>query len=245
MASSDPANTVYLVDGTAQLFRAYFAIRAGLTNDDGLPTNAIYGFTSMLRKLIKDEQPRHLAVAFDPPGKVFRDKIYTEYKANRPPTPEDLNEQSPYVRQVCDALGIPVLEAKGYEADDMIATYTRLAREQGRPVVIVASDKDLYQLVGDGVTLLNPSKEIRLDAAGVEESFGTPPGRVLDAQGLMGDPVDNIPACPESVRRRHWRSSRPTASWKRRSRAPAGSSPCTTPGTRCWRRSRRSRSRTS
>ena len=149
-------DTLYLIDGTAQLFRAYFAIR-GLTNDEGMPTNAVFGFTSMLRKLLKDEDPPRVAAAFDLGGDVFRHEAYADYKANRPPVPEDLDVQFPLAKQVCEALGVTVVEKQGYEADDLIATFTRLARASGIDVVVVASDKDLLQLVDDGVTVLNPS----------------------------------------------------------------------------------------
>ena len=193
--AATPAKKLYLVDGTSQLFRAYFAIQ-GLSNDDGLPTNAVYGFTNMLRKLVQDEQPPYLGVAFDPGGPVFRHEEYGDYKANRPPAPEDLRVQVPYAKEICEALGIPVLELKGYEADDLIATYTAQARDAGFEVVVVASDKDLLQLVDDGVTVLNPSKNLLLDSDGVATSFGVPPERVRDVLGLMGDSVDNIPGVP-------------------------------------------------
>ena len=187
--------TLYLVDGTSQLFRAYFAIH-GLTNDAGLPTNAVFGFTTMLRKLLQEEPVGSLAVAFDVAGKVFRHEAFPDYKANRPKAPEELRQQIPYAKQVCEVLGATVLERTGFEADDLIATYARIARERGVEVVVVASDKDLLQLVGDGVRVLNPSKNVVLDPDGVRESFGVPPERVLDAQGLMGDSVDNIPGVP-------------------------------------------------
>ena len=189
------SKTLYLLDGTAQLYRAYFAVR-GLTTAQGFPTNALFGFTSMLRKLIADERPTHLAVTFDLPGKTFRHERYPAYKANRPPTPEDMKQQAPYASKICAVLGVPVLALAGYEADDLIATYTRLGREAGYEVVIVSSDKDLLQLVGDGVTVLNPSKERRLDPAGVAAHFGVPPDQVLDVLALMGDSVDNIPGVP-------------------------------------------------
>jgi DNA polymerase I len=190
-----PKKTLYLVDGTSQLFRAYFAIR-GLTNPEGKPTNAVFGFTAMLRKLLAEEKPEHLAVAFDLPGPTFRHDRYADYKANRPPTPEDLDVQVPWAKEVCHGYRIPVLEEPGYEADDLIGTYARLAREAGYEVVVVASDKDLLQLVGEGVTVLNPSKNLLLDATGVAEHFGVPPDRVRDVLGLMGDAVDNIPGVP-------------------------------------------------
>jgi DNA polymerase-1 len=195
MALKTGSKTLYLVDGTSQLFRAFFALPP-LTNAEGLPTNAIYGFTTMLRKLIHDEQPEHLAVAFDLPGGTFRHDRYAEYKANRPPAPEDLNRQAPYAREVCHAFRIPVLELAGYEADDLIATYARLARAEGYDVVVVSSDKDLLQLVGERVTVLNPVKNTVLDSSETEKTFGVPPERVIDVLGLMGDSVDNIPGVP-------------------------------------------------
>jgi DNA polymerase-1 len=187
--------TLHLVDGTSQLYRAYFAIR-GLTTAAGMPTNAIYGFTTMLRKLLQDERPEYIAVAFDRGMSTARTEAFPEYKATRPETPDDLQVQKPYARRVCEALRIPVLEHRGVEADDLIATLTRKAREAGFAVVVVASDKDMLQLVGDGVTVFNPSKNVHLDPAGVADSFGVPPERVLDVQGLMGDSVDNIPGVP-------------------------------------------------
>ena len=195
MAGSDKPRTLYLVDGTAQVFRAYFAIR-GLSNADGLPTNAVYGFAAMLLKLIREEQPDYLAVAFDLPGKTFRHDRFSNYKANRPEPPEDLNRQFPYAREVCRVLNIPILEEELFEADDLIASAARMGAEAGLEVVIVASDKDMMQLVNQQVTFLNPGKNVRLDPAGVEETFGVPPERVRDVQGLMGDTVDNIPGVP-------------------------------------------------
>jgi len=190
-----PHKTLYLIDGTAQLFRAYFAI-PGLTDEHGMPTNAIYGFTTMLRKLLKEERPTHAAAAFDLGGEVFRHAAYAEYKSNRPPVPEGLDVQVPYAKRVCEALGVRILERAGFEADDLLATYTTRARALGYAVVVVAADKDLLQLVGPGVTLLNPTKNLRLDAAGVTAEFGVPPERVRDVLGLMGDSVDNIPGVP-------------------------------------------------
>jgi DNA polymerase-1 len=195
MAPSRNPRTLYLVDGTSQLFRAFFALPA-LSNAQGLPTNAVYGFTSMLRKLVQDEQPPYLAVVFDPPGAVFRHDAYTDYKAHREPPPDDLARQVPYAKLVCEVLGIEVLQVAGYEADDVIATVARRARAAGFEVVVVASDKDLLQLVGDGIRVLNPVRQEHLDAAGVTASFGVPPERVRDVLGLMGDSVDNIPGVP-------------------------------------------------
>ncbi len=195
MAGSEKPRTLYLVDGTAQVFRAYFAIR-GLSNDAGLPTNAVYGFTAMLLKLIREEKPDFIAVAFDLPGKTFRHDRFPNYKANRPEPPEDLNRQFPYARDVCRVLNITILEQELFEADDLIATAARIGTEAGLEVVVVASDKDMMQLVNDQVTFLNPGKNARLDPEGVEATFGVPPNLVRDVQGLMGDSVDNIPGVP-------------------------------------------------
>jgi len=195
MSTLTGGEKLYLVDGTSQLFRAYYAL-SGLTNATGMATNAIYGFTTMLRKLLREDRPSHLAVAFDVRGPVFRHKQYASYKANRPPTPEDLTQQMPYARQVCEVLGIPVLALEGYEADDLIATFATRAAAASLPVVVVASDKDLLQLVSDEISVFNPSKNVLMDASVVSESFGVPPERVGDVLGLMGDSVDNVPGVP-------------------------------------------------
>jgi DNA polymerase-1 len=195
MPPGTAVKNLYLIDGTSQIFRAYFAIR-GLTNAEGLPTNAVFGFTTMLRKLLNDEKPEYVGVAFDLEGPTFRHERFADYKAHRPPVPEDLIAQVPLVKEVCEGFHIPLLELEGYEADDLIATYARLARDAGYEVVVVASDKDLLQLVGPGVTVLNPSKDLRLDPAAVVEHFGVTPERVRDVLGLMGDAVDNIPGVP-------------------------------------------------
>ena len=186
---------LYLIDGTAQLFRAYFAIR-GLTGPNGQPTNALYGFTTMLRKMLNVDQPAEVAVAFDLPGPTFRHERYPEYKANRPAAPEDLVVQIPRVGEICEALGVRLLQLEGYEADDIIATLARRGAKAGRRVVVVSSDKDLLQLVGDDVTMFDPGKDRRLDRDGVVEVFGVPPEQVLEVLALMGDSVDNIPGVP-------------------------------------------------
>lgn len=186
---------LYLIDGTAQFFRAYFAIR-GLTGPNGQPTNALYGFTTMLRKMLHANQPAEVAVAFDLPGPTFRHERYPAYKANRPAAPEDLVVQIPRVGEICEALGVRLLQLEGYEADDIIATLARRGAEAGRRVVIVSSDKDLLQLVGDQVTMFDPGKDRSLDHDGVVEFFGVPPLQVLEVLALMGDSVDNIPGVP-------------------------------------------------
>jgi DNA polymerase-1 len=194
-----PGKTIHLVDGSGQLHRAFHAIR-GLATSRGLPTNATYGFTTMLRKLLEDEKPEYIAVLFDPPGKTFRHDDYAEYKANRPRMDDDLAVQIPYVRRVCDAFRLPVIEVPGYEADDTIATLARQAAEQGLRVVVVSADKDLLQLVTDDVVVLNPGREgtgaTLYDPKMVEEKWGVPPERVVDVLALVGDAVDNVPGVP-------------------------------------------------
>jgi DNA polymerase I len=190
------ARTLYLIDGNAQFHRAYHAIR-GLATTRGLPTNATYGFTTMLRKLEQDERPTHMGICFDPPGPTFRHEQYAEYKANRKRMDDDLAVQLPYVRRVCEALLIPILELPGFEADDVIATLTAKAVAEGWRVVVVSGDKDLLQLVSEVVTVLNPGRDgmgaVRYDRAKVEEKWGVPPERIVDVLALMGDSVDNIP----------------------------------------------------
>jgi DNA polymerase-1 len=188
--------TVYLVDGSGQFHRAFHAIR-GLATSKGLPTNATYGFTTMLRKLLTDEKPAHIAVVFDPPGKTFRHEEFSDYKANRPPMDSALALQLPYIRRVCDALRMPIVEVPGFEADDVIATLVRQALERGIEVVVVSADKDLLQLVQDHVRVLNPGREgsgsTSFDRRMVEEKWGVPPERIVDVLALVGDSVDNIP----------------------------------------------------
>lgn len=192
---SDPERTVFLVDGSNNLYRAFYAIR-GLSTSKGLPTNAIYGFTSMLRKLLREQQPRYLAVAFDLAEPTFRHKAFADYKAHRPETPQELIVQIPHVKRVCGILGVRVLETAGYEADDIIATLADRGRKAGWPIVIVATDKDLLQLVGDGVLVYNPVSEEFLDGDGVERVFGVRPEQVRDVLSLCGDAADNIPGVP-------------------------------------------------
>jgi DNA polymerase-1 len=188
--------TLYLVDGSGQFHRAFHAIR-GLATSKGLPTNATYGFTTMLRKLLEDEKPERVAVVFDPPGRTFRHEQYAGYKANRPPMDKDLALQLPYIRRVCEALRMPVIEVPGFEADDVIATLVRQALERDLEVVVVSADKDLLQLVADHVRVLNPGREgsgsTSFDQKAVEAKWGVPPERIVDVLALVGDAVDNIP----------------------------------------------------
>jgi DNA polymerase I len=193
------ARTLYLVDGSAQFHRAYHAIR-GLATSRGLPTNATYGFTTMLRKLLQDEKPEWIGISFDLAGPTFRHEEYQEYKANRPRMHDDLAVQIPYVRRVCEAFRLPMIEAPGFEADDVIATLARQATLKGWKVVVVSGDKDLLQMVTDDVLVLNPGREgmgaTLFDRKTVTEKFGVPPERVVDVLGLVGDSVDNIPGVP-------------------------------------------------
>jgi DNA polymerase-1 len=185
-----------LIDGMSNVFRAYYAIR-GLSHQ-GMPTNAVYGFTTMLRKVLKDEQPDYVAVAFDSAEPTFRHDMYPEYKANRAAMPDDLSLQMPYIFQVCEALRIPILRLPGYEADDILGTLARRAEKEKLDVMIVTKDKDLCQLVDDHVVLLKADQQTTavVNAKGVEEWLGVPPERVTDVLALWGDSSDNIPGAP-------------------------------------------------
>ncbi len=179
----------------SQIYRAYHAIR-DLSNKQGMATNAVYGFTTMLRRLIKEEAPGFLAVAMESRGPTFRHEQYQDYKANRPRMPDDLAEQIPYVLRVCEVMRIPVLSYERYEADDVIGTLARKARQDGCDVVVVTIDKDLLQLVDEGVAVLDPRTMTLLDAGGVEEKLGVTPNQVVDYLSLVGDASDNVPGAP-------------------------------------------------
>ena len=183
---------VYLLDGSSYIFRAFFALPA-LSNASGLPTNAVYGFTTMTVKLLKTYRPDYLAVALDAGRETFRNRIYQEYKSNRPEAPLDLIPQFPYIRKVLEAMKVAVVEREGYEADDLIATLAKRLSERGAQVVIVSGDKDLMQLVGDGVRLLDTGKDKWIGLQEVREKFGVEPDKVIEVMGLMGDSTDNIP----------------------------------------------------
>ncbi len=198
MTALKKGDHLYLVDGSGYLFRAYHALPPLTRKSDGLPTGAVSGYCNMLWKLLEDmkgpDQPTHLAVIFDAGEKTFRNDMYAGYKANRPPPPEDLIPQFPLVRDATRAFGISCVEMAGYEADDLIATYARLAREAKARCTIISSDKDLMQLVVDGeVELLDTMKNKRLATAEVMEKFGVPPDKVIQVQALAGDSVDNVP----------------------------------------------------
>ena len=188
---------LYLIDGSSQMYRAYHAIR-GLTNPaDGKSTNAVYGFVTMLRKLINDHQPEFIAASFDLTGPTFRDDIVTDYKANRAPMPGDLAEQIPWVHEACEAMGVPILTSHRYEADDVIGTLATKAVAAGFDVAIVTGDKDFFQLVHGSIKVYNPKEEgAWFDAAAVKEKFGVAPEQVVDVLALMGDSIDNIKGVP-------------------------------------------------
>ena len=189
-----------LIDGSAFIFRAYHALPPLTRRSDGLPIGAVAGFCNMIYKMVEDatgpDAPTHVAVIFDYSGTTFRNRIYPAYKANRPPPPEDLVPQFPLTREATRAFNIACIEKEGYEADDIIATLSRQAREAGGRASIVSSDKDLMQLVGGGVEMVDPMKSTRIDREGVEARFGVPPEKVVDVQALAGDSVDNIPGAP-------------------------------------------------
>ena len=194
--SPPAAGTLYLVDGSGFIFRAFHALPP-LTRGDGTPVGAVLGFTNMLMKLLADQRAEAVAVVFDTRRETnFRTALYPAYKANREAPPPDLVPQFALVREATRAFGVPALEMEGFEADDIIAAYARLAREAGRPVTIVSSDKDLMQLVGPGVAMLDPLKNRAIGPAEVVEKFGVPPEKVVDVQALAGDSTDNIPGVP-------------------------------------------------
>ena len=186
---------VYLVDGSGFIFRAFHGLPP-MTRPDGTPVNAVYGFTTMLMKLLAETDADHVAVVFDTSRQTFRSAIYPEYKAHRPPAPEELVPQFPLVRQATKAFDVCCIEMEGFEADDLIATYAREAVAVGAKVTIVSSDKDLMQLVGPGVEMYDPMKSRVIGAAEVFEKFGVAPDRVVDVQALCGDASDNVPGVP-------------------------------------------------
>jgi len=187
---------LYLIDGMSHIYRAYYAIR-NLSNSSGMPTNAVFGFTSMLRKLIQEQSPDYVGVALDLEGPTVRHEKYKEYKATRKPMPPDLIQQIPYIRKVCEVFRIPVIGYEGYEADDVIGTLSLKAANLGVETVIVTSDKDMLQLVSDDTCVLDTMKNnLVFDRKKVEEKLGVRPDQVADLLGLWGDSSDNIPGAP-------------------------------------------------
>src|SRR6201986_2537955 len=191
---------VFLVDGPAYISRAYYALPPLNRKSDGLQVNAVLGFCNMLWKLLRDmpeaDRPTHLAIVFDKSEVTFRNEIYPDYKAHRPPAPDDLIPQFSLIRDAVRAFDLPCLEQGGFEADDLIATYARIATERGATTTIVSSDKDLMQLVNDKVTMYDTMKDRRIGIPEVIEKFGVPPEKVVEVQALAGDSTDNVPGVP-------------------------------------------------
>jgi DNA polymerase-1 len=186
---------IYLIDGNAYIYRAYHAI-AALSNSSGLPTHAVYGFTTILRRIIRERQPKCLAVAFDTKGPVFRHKLYPQYKANRPPMPDDLAVQIPYIKKITQSYNILSMEHDDQEADDLIASATTRLVDQGCRVVIVSGDKDLLQLVSDSVSMWDPMNDRVMTPESVKKKYGLNPDQLLDYFALTGDSSDNVPGVP-------------------------------------------------
>src|SRR5262245_56242384 len=184
------------------MYRAFHApVRTAeggiLRNAAGTPTNAVYIFMTMLRKLINEHKPEFIAASFDLPGRTFRDDLATDYKANRRPMPDELAQQIPMVHAACEALGVPILTSERFEADDVIGTLATKAAAGGVDVAIVTGDKDFFQLVHDGIRVFNPRDEgAWYDASGVKDKFGVTPDQVVDVLALMGDTIDNIKGVP-------------------------------------------------
>ena len=203
---------LYLIDGSSQMYRAFHApIRTAegtlLRNAAGIPTNAVYIFVTMLRKLLKEHAPAYIAASFDLPGRTFRDDLAADYKANRKPMPDDLAGQIPLVHRACEALGVPIITHDRYEADDVIGTMARRGVAEGFSVVVVTGDKDFFQLVGDDIRVFNPREEgTWYDADGVKEKFGVRPDQVVDVLALMGDSIDNVKGVPGHRRERRARA---------------------------------------
>ena len=187
--------TLFLIDGSAYIHRAYHAIR-GLSNSKGLPTNAVFGFSRMLVKLMEEQTPEYAAMVFDAKGPTFRHKIYKEYKANRPPMPEDMSVQIPYIKDITAGFNFPVIEMTGYEADDLIGTLAYIAEEAGFSVIMVTGDKDFLQLVTVNSIIWDPMKDMKIDVDVVRETYGIEPHQMIDVMGLSGDTSDNIPGVP-------------------------------------------------
>lgn len=186
---------IYLIDGSAYIYRAYHAIRS-LSDARGFPTNAIFGFTRMLLKLIEERAPRYMGMFFDAKGPTFRHDLYPAYKANRPPMPDDMAMQIPAIKEVTEAFRIPVFEVQGYEADDLIGTLARRAEAEGFDVVLVTGDKDFVQLVSERITIWDPMQDKTIAKADVAAAKGIEPRQIIDVMGLSGDTADNVPGVP-------------------------------------------------
>jgi len=190
----DPDKTIFLIDGSGYIYRAFHAIR-GLTNSKGFPTNAVFGFTRMLMKLLEEKISDRMVMFFDSKGPTFRHDMYAAYKANRPPMPEELSVQIPYIHQVTQAFNIPTFELQGYEADDLIGTTTKKAEEDGYYIVVVTGDKDLKQLISDRAIVWDPMKDTIVGLQDIVAT-GITPSQIIDVMGLSGDTADNVPGVP-------------------------------------------------
>ena len=193
MAAGGPH--LLLIDGSGFIFRAFHALPP-MTRPDGTPVNAVFGFTNMLARLLKDHAGTHIAVIFDAGRYTFRNRLYEAYKAQRPEPPEELRPQFALVREATEAFNVPAIELADWEADDLIASYARAAVAAGARATIVSSDKDLMQLIRDGVDMQDPLKQKPIGLAEVLEKFGVPPEKLVEVQALMGDSVDNVPGVP-------------------------------------------------
>jgi len=192
---NNPSKTLYLVDGTAYIYRGFFAMPP-LSNSSGLPTNAILSFVNMMKKFINEKNPQNMAVAFDRKEQTFRHEEYGDYKANRAEMPDELIPQIPYIKKIVELMNIKIFERARYEADDLIATAAKKAEAEGYDVVIVSSDKDLMQIVNDKIKMYDPMRDRWFDEEAVEKKFGVPPSKLIDVMALMGDASDNIPGVP-------------------------------------------------
>ena len=190
---------LFLVDASGYIFRAYYALPS-MSRADGTPINAVFGFSKMLMKFIEDillnQEENFFGVVLDAGRITFRNEIYPDYKANRDETPEDLIPQFNLIKESIKAFNVPFVERKGFEADDLIATYCQIAKQEGLTVRIISADKDLMQLVGNGVEMFDPMKQKIIGVDQVVEKFGVPPEKVIDVQALAGDSVDNVPGVP-------------------------------------------------
>ena len=193
---SGPRPRLVLVDGSSYVYRAFHALPVTMTAPDGRPTNAAYGVTNMLLKVIKERQPHYLALVFDSKGPTQRHRDFPDYKAHRPPMPEELVMQLPYIQKIIDGFRLPALRQEGFEADDLICTLVHRARERGFQVEIISGDKDLLPLVQEGVDMWDPMKEVRYDPAAIREKFGLTPEELIEVRALAGDASDNIPGVP-------------------------------------------------
>ena len=195
---SEPQKKLFLIDAMAHIYRAFYAPMVRMNAPSGIPTKVPFLFANIVRRLLKDYKPEYLGIVFDPPGPTFRDKLFEKYKAQRQPMPDEMRVQLPYVRRLCEAMRLPILEYQGYEADDVIGTMAVQGSKKGFEVVVVSNDKDMMQLVGKNVRTLRTGSggakaDVVVDEKKVEEILGVPPGRVIDVMALMGDTVDNIP----------------------------------------------------